>query len=76
MTQGGASEDEANRSEKFLGGGAVKLMHRTIAVDPNYVGRFHREAKAASRLDRRDLWPQAAGLDAHRARRFLLNALG
>ena len=26
-------------------------MHRAIAVDPNYVGRFHREAKAASRLD-------------------------
>ena len=30
---------------------AVKVMHRAIALDPNYVGRFHREAKAASRLD-------------------------
>ena len=30
---------------------ALKVMHRAIAVDPNYVGRFHREAKAASRLD-------------------------
>ena len=30
---------------------AVKVMHRAIAVDPNFVGRFHREAKAASRLD-------------------------
>jgi tRNA A-37 threonylcarbamoyl transferase component Bud32 len=30
---------------------AVKVMHRSIAVDPNFVGRFHREAKAASRLD-------------------------
>jgi serine/threonine-protein kinase len=30
---------------------AVKVMHRSVAVDPNFVGRFHREAKAASRLD-------------------------
>jgi serine/threonine-protein kinase len=30
---------------------AVKVMHRAIAVDPNFVARFHREAKAASRLD-------------------------
>ncbi len=30
---------------------AVKVMHRAIAVDPSFVGRFHREAKAASRLD-------------------------
>lgn len=30
---------------------AVKVMHRAVAVDPNFVGRFHREAKAASRLD-------------------------
>ena len=30
---------------------AVKVMHSSIAVDPNFVGRFHREAKAASRLD-------------------------
>lgn len=30
---------------------AVKVMHRSIAVDPKFVGRFHREAKAASRLD-------------------------
>ena len=34
--------------EKYV---AVKVMHRTVAVDPNFVGRFHREAKAASRLD-------------------------
>jgi serine/threonine-protein kinase len=30
---------------------AVKVMHRSVAVDPNFVARFHREAKAASRLD-------------------------
>lgn len=30
---------------------AVKVMHRAVAVDPNFVGRFHREAKAASRLE-------------------------
>src|SRR6476661_4271921 len=30
---------------------AVKVMHRNIAVDPSFVARFHREAKAASRLD-------------------------
>jgi serine/threonine-protein kinase len=34
--------------EKYV---AVKVMHQSIAVDPNFVGRFHREAKAASRLD-------------------------
>jgi len=30
---------------------AVKVMHRAVAVDPSFVARFHREAKAASRLD-------------------------
>jgi eukaryotic-like serine/threonine-protein kinase len=30
---------------------ALKVMHSAIAVDPSFVGRFHREAKAASRLD-------------------------
>lgn len=30
---------------------AVKVMHPTLAADPSFVGRFHREAKAASRLD-------------------------
>ncbi len=30
---------------------AVKVMHRAVAADANFVGRFHREAKAASRLD-------------------------
>ena len=30
---------------------ALKVMHRAISLDPNFVGRFHREAKAASRLD-------------------------
>ena len=30
---------------------AVKVMHPAIAADPNFVGRFHREAKAASRID-------------------------
>ncbi len=30
---------------------AVKVMHRAVAGDANFVGRFHREAKAASRLD-------------------------
>ncbi|MBX3190769.1 MAG: protein kinase [Labilithrix sp.] len=30
---------------------ALKVMHRAIAVDPSFVARFHREAKAASRLD-------------------------
>ena len=34
--------------EKYV---AVKVMHRAVAVDPNFVGRFHREAKAASRVD-------------------------
>jgi serine/threonine-protein kinase len=30
---------------------ALKVMHRSLAIDPSFVGRFHREAKAASRLD-------------------------
>jgi len=30
---------------------AVKVMHRAVAVDPSFAARFHREAKAASRLD-------------------------
>ncbi|MDB4942925.1 MAG: Serine/threonine protein kinase PrkC, regulator of stationary phase [Labilithrix sp.] len=30
---------------------AVKVMHGTMAADPQFVGRFHREARAASRLD-------------------------
>lgn len=30
---------------------ALKVMHPSIAVDPNLVSRFHREARAASRLD-------------------------
>lgn len=34
--------------EKFV---AVKVMHRAVAVDPSFVARFHREAKAASRMD-------------------------
>jgi serine/threonine-protein kinase len=30
---------------------AVKVMHREVATDPQFAARFHREAKAASRLD-------------------------
>ena len=30
---------------------AVKVMHPSVAQDPNFVRRFHVEAKAASRLD-------------------------
>jgi serine/threonine-protein kinase len=30
---------------------AVKVMHRSVATDPSFAQRFHREAKAASRLD-------------------------
>ncbi|HVH42463.1 MAG TPA: protein kinase [Labilithrix sp.] len=30
---------------------ALKVMHPSVAVDPTFVGRFHREARAASRLD-------------------------
>jgi len=30
---------------------ALKVMHRSVAIDPSFVARFHREAKAASRLD-------------------------
>jgi serine/threonine-protein kinase len=30
---------------------ALKVMNPEVAVDPSYVSRFHREAKAASRLD-------------------------
>ena len=30
---------------------AVKVMHRGLLADPTFAGRFHREAKAASRLD-------------------------
>lgn len=30
---------------------ALKVMHRSVAVDPSFVSRFHREARAASRLD-------------------------
>ncbi|MBX3260798.1 MAG: protein kinase, partial [Labilithrix sp.] len=30
---------------------ALKVMHPTVAVDPSFVSRFHREARAASRLD-------------------------
>jgi serine/threonine protein kinase len=30
---------------------AVKILHRDMARDPAFVARFHREAKAASRLD-------------------------
>jgi serine/threonine protein kinase len=30
---------------------AVKVMHIDLTTDPLFVGRFHREAKAASRLD-------------------------
>jgi len=30
---------------------ALKVMHPSVAVDPTYVTRFHREARAASRLD-------------------------
>jgi serine/threonine-protein kinase len=30
---------------------ALKVMHPSVAVDPSYVTRFHREARAASRLD-------------------------
>jgi serine/threonine-protein kinase len=30
---------------------AVKVMHEDIAVDPTFAARFHREARAASRLD-------------------------
>src|SRR5262249_43361058 len=30
---------------------ALKVMHPSVAVDPSFVRRFHREARAASRLD-------------------------
>ncbi len=30
---------------------AVKVLHENVATDPMFVTRFHREAKAASRLD-------------------------
>ena len=30
---------------------AVKVMHRGLLADPTFASRFHREAKAASRLD-------------------------
>ena len=30
---------------------ALKVMHPAVAVDPAFVSRFHREARAASRLD-------------------------
>ncbi len=30
---------------------ALKVMHPSMAVDPTFVSRFHREARAASRLD-------------------------
>lgn len=30
---------------------ALKVMHRAMAVDPSFVSRFHREARAASRLE-------------------------
>jgi eukaryotic-like serine/threonine-protein kinase len=30
---------------------ALKVMHPAMAVDPSFVTRFHREARAASRLD-------------------------
>jgi len=30
---------------------AVKVMHKDLASDPTFAARFHREAKAASRLD-------------------------
>ena len=30
---------------------ALKVLHPAMALDPNFVSRFHREAKAASRLD-------------------------
>jgi serine/threonine-protein kinase len=30
---------------------ALKVMHADVAADPAFAGRFHREAKAASRLD-------------------------
>ncbi len=34
---------------------AIKVMHRSIAADPMYAARFHREAKAVSRLDHPNL---------------------
>ncbi|MGO9711776.1 MAG: serine/threonine-protein kinase [Polyangiaceae bacterium] len=34
---------------------AIKVMHREIAADPTYAARFHREAKAVSRLDHPNL---------------------
>src|SRR4051794_13617241 len=30
---------------------ALKVMHPSVAVDPSFISRFHREARAASRLD-------------------------
>ncbi|MBX3219263.1 MAG: serine/threonine protein kinase [Labilithrix sp.] len=30
---------------------ALKVMHPAVAIDPSFVSRFHREARAASRLD-------------------------
>ena len=30
---------------------ALKVMHPNVAVDPSFVKRFHREARAASRID-------------------------
>ena len=30
---------------------AIKVLHRELALDPSFASRFHREARAASRLD-------------------------
>jgi serine/threonine-protein kinase len=34
---------------------AVKVMHRELAAEPTYAARFHREAKAVSKLDHPNL---------------------
>jgi serine/threonine protein kinase len=40
-----------SRDDSFDRMVALKVMHPAVAVGPSFVSRFHREARAASRLD-------------------------